>query len=49
MTPNSALQRAVFSIKCFSAGDRPPSARERWRTRVLHGHLAVAELSSYAA
>jgi len=44
--PNSALQRAAFGIKCSAAGGRAESAHERWRARVLRGHLAVAELGS---
>jgi len=44
--PNSALQRAAFGIKCSAAGGRAKSAHERWRARVLRGHLAVAELGS---
>ena len=44
--PNSALQRAAFCIKCSAAGGRAPRAHERWRARVLRGHLAVAELGS---
>jgi len=46
MTPNSALQRTAFGIKCSAAGGRAESAHERWRARVLSGHLAVAELGS---
>ncbi len=49
MSPNSALQRAAFGIKCSAAGGRAQSAHERWRARVLRAHLAVAELGSYAA
>ena len=45
-SPNQALQRAAFGIKCSAAGGRASSAPERWRARVLRGHLAVAELSS---
>jgi len=48
VSPNQALQRAAFGIKCSAAGGRVASAHERWRARVLRGHLAVAELSSYA-
>src|SRR5690606_16363720 len=48
-SPNLALQRTAGHIKCSAAGDRAKSAHERWRARVLRGHLAVAELSSYAA
>jgi hypothetical protein len=48
-SPNSALQRAAFGIKCSAAGGRAPSAHERWRARVLQWQLAVAELGSYAA
>jgi hypothetical protein len=46
MTPNSALQRTAIGIKCSAAGGRAKSAHERWRARVLRGHLAVAELGS---
>ncbi len=46
LPPNSALQRAAFGIKCPAAGGQAPSAHERWRARVLRGHLAVAELGS---
>ncbi len=46
VTPNSALQRAAFGIKCSAAGDRAPRAHERWRARVLRGQRAVAELGS---
>jgi len=46
LPPNQALQRTAFGIKCSAAGGRAPSAHERWRARVLIGHLAVAELSS---
>jgi hypothetical protein len=49
MPPNQALQRTAFAIKCSAAGVRANSAHERWRARVLRGHLAVAELNSYAA
>jgi len=45
-SPNQALQRAAFGIKCSAAGGRAQSVHERWRARVLRGHLAVAELSS---
>jgi len=45
-SPNQALQRAALGIKCSAAGGRAQSAHERWRARVLRGHLAVAELSS---
>jgi hypothetical protein len=46
MAPNSALQRAAFGIKCSAAGGQAQRAHERWRARVLSGHLAVAELGS---
>jgi hypothetical protein len=46
LSPNQALQRAAFGIKCTAAGGRAKSAHKRWRARVLKGHLAVAELSS---
>jgi hypothetical protein len=46
VTPNQALQRAAGHINCSAAGDLAKSAHERWRARVLRGHLAVAELSS---
>jgi hypothetical protein len=46
VTPNSALQRAAIVIKRSAAGGRASSAHERWRARVLPGHLAVAELGS---
>src|SRR5690606_41502533 len=48
-SPNQALQRTAFGIKCSAAGGRAKSAHERWRARVLMRRRAVAELSSYAA
>jgi len=45
-SPNSALQRTALTIKCLAAGGQAQSAHERWRARVLLGHLAVAELGS---
>ena len=45
-SPNLALQRAAFGIKCSAAGGRAESTHERWRARVLTGRRAVAELSS---
>jgi len=44
--PNQALQRAAIGIKCAAAGDRASCFPQRWRARVLQGHLAVAELGS---
>jgi hypothetical protein len=47
-SPNQALQRAAFGIKCSAAGDRAESALKRFRARVLKPHLAAAELGSLA-
>jgi hypothetical protein len=44
-SPNQALQRTAFGIKCPAAGGRAPRAHERYRARVLRVHLAVAELA----
>jgi hypothetical protein len=48
VTPNSALQRAAFCIKCSAAGELGSCLPRRWRARVLQRRRAVAELSSWA-